>query len=490
MQYISWSLFLILSFSSAVWAGPHKKFLSDGDTGTTTILDSSTVAVIELWSNPSTGFGWRAKKPYGRNIRILGSEFESSQPGLLGAWGKEKIYVVGASKGQSKLVLQYRRRSTDAIIDTINFMFKTEKQFKASFALPATDIRKTSASVQSGASADAGLPTAFNWCAQDRCAAVKDQGSCGSCWAFATTAPLEHLIRINDGITVDLSEQYLISCNSDGWGCSGGFWAHDYHQWKKVGGEYEAGAVLEADFPYRDTDTSCNPPHDKAYRIASWDYVCGDPYCTPSTDQLKQAIYTHGPLTVAVCVNWAFQYYNGGVFDGPGCNSPNHGVVLVGWDDNAGCWIMQNSWGARWGESGFMRIKYGVSGIGSEACYVAYNNFPDPEPDPQPEPDIDKITNGQVISDLSAPTGEWLYYYIDVPQGATHLRVQISDGFGNANVYVRRDAQPTAFEYDRRTYRWRSDDTCEIAQPQAGQWHIGLYAQRRFSRVNLTATYD
>lgn len=500
MKRVVWTMFLILLFSCTALAGPKKKFLGDGDDDTTTTLDDSTVAVIELWSNPSTGFGWRAQKPYGRNIRILGSEFESSKPGMKGAWGKEKIYVVGTSKGRSKLVMQYRRGATNNIMDTVKFNFKTLKQFKESFTVPSTDVQTKSAPVQSSVRADLGLPTAFNWCDQGGCAPVKDQGSCGSCWAFATTVPLEHLIRINDGVTVDLSEQYLISCNSEGWGCNGGLWAHDYHQWKKVSGESEAGAVLEADFPYRDSDTACNPPHDKAYKIASWEYVCGNAYCTPTTEQLKQAIYEHGPLTVSVCVNMAFQFYNRGVFNGPGCRTLNHGVVLVGWDDNEGCWIMQNSWGKSWGESGFMRIKYGVSGIGSEACYVTYgsspepdddNTDPEPEPDdPNPETDVDEITNGQTIANLSADRGEWLYYYIDVPQNATSLSVQISGGSGNANVYLRQDAQPTTTNYDRRTYQWRNDEICQISMPQSGQWYIGLYGQWRFSGVNLTATYN
>ncbi len=492
MKRIAWTVFLILSFSCAAVASTQKKFLSDGDADTTVSLDESTVAVIELWSNPSTGFGWRAKKPHGRNIRILGSEFESLQPGMKGAWEKQKIYVVGASKGRSKLVMQYRRNSADSIIDTLNFNFKTARRFKESFTVPSTNIQTTSAPVQSGVSANLGLPTAFNWCDQGGCAPIRDQGNCGSCWAFATTEPLEHVIRINDGVTVDLSEQYLISCNSDGWGCNGGLWAHDYHQWKKVSGESGAGAVLEDNFAYRAKDVRCNPPHGKAYQIDSWQYVCGNAYCTPTTDELKQAIYEHGPLTVAVCVNWAFQRYRRGVFDGPSCSRLNHGVVLVGWDDNEGCWIMQNSWGTSWGESGFMRIKYGVSGIGNEACYVTYGSSsnPGPNPDPDPDPNDDEITNGQTISNLSASRYEWIYRYINVPRDAKNLRFQISGGTGDADLYARLGAEPTTWEWDCRPYRTGNDESCSYRRPYAGQWFIGIRAYHAFSGVSLTVTHD
>jgi C1A family cysteine protease len=77
-----------------------------------------------------------------------------------------------------------------------------------------------------------GLPEAFDWRSFGGCTVVKNQASCGSCWAFATVGPLECNIRIRDGVTVDLSEQWLVSCNRDGWDCGGGFFAHDYHEWK------------------------------------------------------------------------------------------------------------------------------------------------------------------------------------------------------------------------------------------------------------------
>ena len=99
-----------------------------------------------------------------------------------------------------------------------------------------------------GARFDPMVPTkdftaSFNWCDSGGCTPVKNQSSCGSCWAFGTVGPLECNIKIKDGVTVDLSEQWLVSCNSDGWGCGGGWWAHDYHEWKTdpCGG---AGAVF------------------------------------------------------------------------------------------------------------------------------------------------------------------------------------------------------------------------------------------------------
>ncbi len=481
------SLVLLLITAIAV-AAPKQILLKAGDAGKTFQLEQNTVAVIELESQPSTGHSWRTDRKPISGLIILGTEFESSPSGLLGAWVKEKIYVVATGQGKVDLNLQYRRAFETAASADVKFSFTTQGRFTESFTLPTESARESADRLQNDIQSDdlTAVPSSFNWCDNNGCTPVKNQGSCGSCWAFATVGPLENLIKINDGVTVDLSEQYLVSCNTDGWGCDGGFWAHDYHDWKYANGETEAGAVLESSFPYEARDQTCNPSHPKAYRIDSWQYVCPD--CTPTTAQLKQAIYEHGPLSVAVCVNEAFQNYNSGVFSGPSCSDLNHGVVLVGWNDDDGCWIMRNSWGSAWGEDGYMRIKYGVSGIGTYASYVTYSNTTDP--DPEPDPEDGEIGNSQTISDLSAARGEWLHYYINVPENASNLRVNISGGTGDADLYTLYGAQPTSSEYDCRPYRYGNKEVCIHETPQAGIWHIDLHAYVAFSGVALTASYQ
>ncbi|PDW03299.1 hypothetical protein CJ255_09645 [Candidatus Viridilinea mediisalina] len=98
-------------------------------------------------------------------------------------------------------------------------------------------------------------------------------------------------------------------------------------------------------------------------------------------DDLTLALW---PLASTVCVGNAFTQYRGGIFatdERASCGEGriNHGVVIVGWDDAAGVWIVRNSWGTQWGEAGYMRIAYGTSNIGSMSAYVIY------EPAPQPE---------------------------------------------------------------------------------------------------------
>jgi C1A family cysteine protease len=266
------------------------------------------------------------------------------------------------------------------------------------------------------------LPASYTWCDHGGCTSIKNQGSCGSCWAFGTVAPLECNILIKDGLEVDLSEQWLVSCNTDGWGCGGGWWAHDYHQWKNdpCG---DNGAVLEEYFPYTATDAPCNCPYTHDYWIDNWAFIAGEDGVAPVAD-IKQAIMDYGPVSVAICVNSAFQAYTGGIFTGPTCSDINHAVALVGWDDNQGTngvWILRNSWGPGWGEGGYMRIEYGVCDVGYSACFVDYPgtatlriSLPDGAPAIIP-PETSVPINVQIeeISDTYIPGSGTLYYRYD-----------------------------------------------------------------------------
>jgi hypothetical protein len=216
----------------------------------------------------------------------------------------------------------------------------------------------------------------FDWRTQAGYPAIRDQGNCGSCWAFATVAPLEWNINIKDGVDVDLSEQWLICCIYEGWSCTVGGWAaHSYHQ-NKLGKCGHSGAVLEAYYPYTAANCTCgctNAAH-HVYHISSWAYL-GTSNSMPTVEAIKQAILDHGPVTVCVVgSSAAFHAYKGGIFNYDTSADTDHMVVLVGWDDNqaGGIWFVRNSWGTDWGENGYMRIKYGYSRIGRGANYINY----------------------------------------------------------------------------------------------------------------------
>ena len=218
------------------------------------------------------------------------------------------------------------------------------------------------------------LPAYYDWRDLGGCTPVKDQDGCGSCWAFGTIAPLECNILIKDHMEVDLSEQWLVSCNRNGWGCDGGWWAHSYFQWK-MDPFNGTGAVLEEEFPYVASDVSCDGPYHHPYTIDSWHFI-GFSQGVAKTDAIKQAIMTYGPVSVSCAVTEAFAAYSGGIFNENNSDAEiNHAVALVGWDDSQGAngvWILRNSWGTGWGEEGYMRIEYGVCKVGYAACYVNY----------------------------------------------------------------------------------------------------------------------
>lgn len=222
------------------------------------------------------------------------------------------------------------------------------------------------------------LPGYFNWCQHNKCPPIRDQGWCGSCWAFATVGVMESAVLIArptlNPTNVNFSEQFLVSCNRRKWGCSGGWWGHDYHTTLRIVGEPMAGAVGEAAFPYQATDAPCNGPYPHRWQGRVWNYIRpGDPYSVPGVNELKRAILQYGPVAVAVQVGPQFANYTGGVFainEASGPHDINHGVVLVGWDDNVQAWILRNSWGAWWGQGGYMLIRYGVSNVGYGASYV------------------------------------------------------------------------------------------------------------------------
>jgi C1A family cysteine protease len=212
-----------------------------------------------------------------------------------------------------------------------------------------------------GTATIAALPSAYD----GYYTSVKDQGACGSCWAFGAIGQFEGAILKKDGIEVDLSEQHMLSCNPWGWGCNGGFWPNDML--------VDSGAVYENCFPYVATEVPCHDNCPYVYEAQGWAFVTAD-YEVPSVEEIKQAIYTYGSLNAGVYADRWFQLYTGGVFNR--CKRrvryTNHAIVLCGWDDSKGAWLLKNSWGTGWGEDGFMWISYNCNLVGEGANYFFY----------------------------------------------------------------------------------------------------------------------
>ncbi len=214
--------------------------------------------------------------------------------------------------------------------------------------------------------------SSFDWRKANGVTPVKDQGNCGSCWAFATVAAFEGSWRVFNGQLINASEEDILDCNLHGWGCGGGWWAFD-----QIVSPPNRGLAAEAAYPYTHIKTACNTAVPRPYKAQYWGYVPRPASLIPTVAMLKQYLLTYGPLGVAVYASPAFQAYTGGVFDQHAPNPINHAVTLIGWDDSKQAWLIKNSWGTGWGstceygtERGYMWIAYDSNKIGFNAAYV------------------------------------------------------------------------------------------------------------------------
>lgn len=224
------------------------------------------------------------------------------------------------------------------------------------------------------------LPASFNWNDYAKLQPIRNQGSCGSCWAFSVTGITESLHRMLYPMlypVIDLAEQTLVSTCEQGGDCGGGFFdAFDYIR--------DKGLPKEQDDPYRARNSSCKAGLTPFAKITRWAYV-GDENRGPTTEQIKQALITHGPISVDINGSLA---NTRDVIKNCGSTSQNHMVNIQGYVDSpefadygGGYWIVRNSWGKDWGDDGYFKIVYKsrngsrCNGIGGTAAYAVMNGI-------------------------------------------------------------------------------------------------------------------
>ncbi|ETO07842.1 cathepsin l [Reticulomyxa filosa] len=223
---------------------------------------------------------------------------------------------------------------------------------------------------------------------------VKNQGNCGSCWAFSATGSMECDYAIKTGILTSLSEQQLVDCSGSfgNYGCSGGWY---YYAWQYA--EQAGGLCTETEYPYTGVDGTCNTNSCKTkYNLPSafTDITAEDP-------SALEVAASEGCVSVAIEVilqnfclrtnknkikikadQFAFQYYSSGILNGTCGTNIDHAVLVVGYGTLNGqdYWKVKNSWGTSWGEQGYVLIcrncdENGGAGECGINLYPAYPDF-------------------------------------------------------------------------------------------------------------------
>jgi hypothetical protein len=205
------------------------------------------------------------------------------------------------------------------------------------------------------------LPERWDWREHGGLTPVKDQGNCGSCWAFASAGALEAAARLTDKVIYDVSEQQVLACNSFGEGCGGGSFDAAYDVFSTY------GAIAEDCMPYRAMDGVACVQESFPPSVVATDLLL----FREDIASIKAAVYTYGPIACAMFVFGDFMGYAGGCYSHESVGNVNHAVVIVGWDDNlcGGAWIVKNSWSEGWGDRGYFTIAYGSSDIGTYPCF-------------------------------------------------------------------------------------------------------------------------
>lgn len=211
------------------------------------------------------------------------------------------------------------------------------------------------------------LPDSVDWRASGLVTNVKDQKDCGSCWAFSAVAAMEGQHAKATGNLVSLSEQNIVDCDSDCYGCGGG--------WPNHAIQYvinNSGIDTESSYPYTAVDGDCNFNNTKVG--AKFSKVVN---ILDNDTHLLHALATVGPISVAIDAENDFQFYSRGIFTSDQCDpdSIDHAVTAVGYGVSVNgdkYYIIKNSWGSDWGMNGYIYFNRNIPnmcGITEDTCY-------------------------------------------------------------------------------------------------------------------------
>jgi hypothetical protein len=252
---------------------------------------------------------------------------------------------------------EIQRGDQGATYGVTQFMDLTPEEFHASYAnLNITMMGKWVKSLPSFTLPARQMGT--DWKAKGLVSSVKDQGQCGSCWAFSAAAAAEGCFAVKKGQSTSLSAQQIVDCCTAGGssGCNGGY-PDECLQWAMA-----RNIATWASYPYKTSKGTCQTSFTTGLPANTCKF-----YSSAATELALKASLTHNVVSICLDAN-PLQYYSGGVISGTTCNNRqvDHAVLLVS-DEAPGntvspkAYLVKNSWGSSWGESGYFRVAQGVN---------------------------------------------------------------------------------------------------------------------------------
>ena len=263
-----------------------------------------------------------------------------------------KLYLFGINVDNFKF-------NQDNVDDLPLFMDLTQEEFQTKylsikFSQEEIETKRFGNELLKMKSRDT-IPDSFDWREKGAVTDVKDQGFCGSCWAFSTVGNLEGQSKIINNKMKSLSVQQLIDCDREkDLGCDGGYMNNAFDYINKNG-----GLQTDEDYPYKYWNFDCQVDKSKYYlKVNDFKFISKD------EEEIKEHLYKIGPLSAGLNATMLQLYIRGILNPLKALCKPDkldHGVLIVGYGEEKGkkYWTVKNSWGSGWGEKGYFRIHRG-----------------------------------------------------------------------------------------------------------------------------------